>query len=89
MWTTSSSKLVKPGDGGGDCYSVQATPSISVVQGLVFSVIEHTLALPTFSGTQVDRVERIKNEAIKTILGCTRDTAIAARGCLLDMTTIC
>lgn len=54
-----------------------------------FSVIEHTLALPTFSGTQVDRVERIKNEAIKTILGCTRDTAIAARGCLLDMTTIC
>lgn len=58
-------------------------------EGLVFSVIEHTLALPTFSGTQVDRVERIKNEAIKTILGCTRDTAIAARGCLLDMTTIC
>ena len=48
-----------------------------MMQLVVLSVIDYGLGLLTLSNTQLERLERIQNEAMRTVLGCTRDTPIA------------
>jgi hypothetical protein len=57
-------------------------------QGLVLSVIEYALAILTLSRTQLERLERLQNEAMRIVLGCTRDTACRAMRYLLDIPTM-
>ena len=45
-------------------------------QQLIISVIEYGLGLLTVSKSQLERLERIQNAAMRLILGCTRDTPI-------------
>ena len=62
--------------------------SVILYQGLVLSVIEYALAIMTLSRTQIDRLERLQNEAMWIILACTRDTACRAMRYLLDIPTM-
>ena len=57
-------------------------------QGLVLSVIEYAMAILTLSPRQTERLDKIQNEAMRIILGCTRDTEIRAMRYLLDCPTI-
>ena len=61
---------------------------VLLYQGLVLSVIEYALPILTLSQTQIERLERIQNEAMRIILGCTKDTAVRAMRYLLDFPTI-
>jgi hypothetical protein len=47
-------------------------------QGLVLSVIEYALAILTHSRTQLEMLEKLQNEAMRIVLGCTRDTGCRA-----------
>src|SRR5579871_4129296 len=57
---------------------------VMLYQCLVLSGIEYGGAILTTSDTQMDRLERIQNEAMCIILGCTRDTPCVAMRYLLD-----
>ena len=57
---------------------------IILYQTLVLSVVEYGLGLLTLSKTQLQRLEVIQNEGMRTILGCTRDTSAEAMRYLLD-----
>ena len=46
------------------------------------------VTVKTLSHKQIERMERIQNEAMRIILGCTRDTACRAMRYLLDFPTI-
>jgi hypothetical protein len=61
---------------------------VLLYQGLVLSVIEYALAILTHSNTQIDKLERIQNEAMRIMLGCTRNTSCRAMTFLLDFPTI-
>jgi ribonuclease HI len=61
---------------------------VLLCQGLVFSVIDYALAILTISKTQTERLERIQNEAMRIILGCTGDTSTRAMRFLLDYPTM-
>ena len=51
---------------------------------LVVSCISYGLGILTLSKTQLQRLERIQNEAMRTILGCTRDTSVEAMRFVLN-----
>ena len=61
---------------------------ILLFQGLVLSPIEYALAILTVSPTQIGRLEKVQNEAMRIILGCTRDTSCVAMRYLLDFPTM-
>ncbi|MCG8431104.1 MAG: hypothetical protein MJA29_08015, partial [Candidatus Omnitrophica bacterium] len=61
---------------------------VLLVQMLVLSVMDYGLGLLTLSQTQIQRLERIQNEAMRAALGCTRDTPIACMRYLLDLPSI-
>ena len=56
-------------------------------QTLVLSVIEYGLGLLTLSKSQLGRLE-IQNEAMRAILGCTRDTSAEAMRYILGFPTM-
>ena len=57
-------------------------------QALVLSVIEYGFGTLTLSQSQLKRLEVIQNEAMRTILGCTRDTSAEAMRHILDLFTM-
>ena len=57
-------------------------------QSLVLSVIEYGFGLLTLSTAQLNRLEVIQNEAMRAILGCTRDTSAEAMRYLLNFPTM-
>ena len=57
-------------------------------QGIVLSCIEYACALLTISPTKTVRLERIQNEAMRIILGCTKDTPRVSMRFPLDLPTI-
>ena len=61
---------------------------VILYQTLILSVIEYGFGLLTLSKTQLSRLEVIQNEAMRAILGCTRDTSAEAMRYLLDFPTM-
>ena len=59
-----------------------------LLQVMVLSVIDYGLGLLTLSQTQVDRLEKVQNEAMRAVVVCTRDTPISAMRFLLDLPSI-
>ena len=57
-------------------------------QTLVLSVIEYGFGLMTLADTHLKRLDTIQNEAMRIILGCTRDTSAAAMRYYLDLPTM-
>ena len=57
----------------------------TLFQALVLSVIDYGLGLLTLSSSQLHRLNVIQNEGMRTILGCTRDTATDAMRYVLDL----
>ena len=57
-------------------------------QTLVLSVVENGFGLLTLSKTQLNRLEVIQNEAMRAILGCTRDTSAEAMRYILGFPTM-
>ena len=57
-------------------------------QTLVLSVVEYGFGLLTLSKTQLNRLEVIQNEAMRAILGCTRDTSAEAMRYILGFPTM-
>ena len=54
-------------------------------KALVLSVIDYGLGLLTLSATQLQRLEVLQNEGMRSILGCTRDTSTEAMRYVLDL----
>ena len=54
-------------------------------QTLVLSVIDYGFGVLTLSASQLRRLDVVQNEAMRTILGCTRDTSAEAMRYLLDL----
>ena len=54
-------------------------------KALVLSVIDYGFGLLTLSAAQLQRLEVIQNEGMRSILGCTRDTSAEAMRYLLDL----
>jgi hypothetical protein len=48
-------------------------------QGLLVSIVEYALAIQTLSNKRFERPKRIQNEAMRMILGCTRETSCEHR----------
>ena len=61
---------------------------VILFQSLVLSVIEYGFGLLTLSTAQLNRLEVVQNEAMRAILGCTRDTSAEAMRYLLNFPTI-
>ena len=59
-----------------------------MMQLVVMSVVDYGLGLLTLSKTQVGKLERVQNEAMRTVLGCTRDTPIACMRHILGLPSI-
>ena len=57
----------------------------TLFQSLVLSVIDYGFGLLTLSSSQLQRLDVIQNEGMRTILGCTRATATDAMRHLLDL----
>ncbi|MCP4266011.1 MAG: hypothetical protein GY777_10630, partial [Candidatus Brocadiaceae bacterium] len=57
-------------------------------QTLVLSVIEYGFGLLTLSKSHLNRLEVIQNEAMRAILGCTRDTSAEAMRYILGFPTM-
>merc|ERR1711963_539653 len=57
---------------------------VILFNSLVLSVIEYGFGLLTLSTAQLKRLEVIQNEAMRAILGCTRDTSANAMQYLLN-----
>lgn len=55
---------------------------------VVLSVIEYGLGILTLSRSQRERLERIQNEGIRIVLGCTRDTPIQTMRYMLGLLSI-
>ena len=55
---------------------------------LVLSVIDYGFGLMTLADTHLNRLDSIQNEAMRIILGCTRDTSAAAMRHYLDLPTM-
>ena len=60
----------------------------AMMQSLVLSSFDYGLGMLTLSKTQVDRMDTVQNEAMRTVLGCTRDTPIIAMRYLLDLPSV-
>ena len=54
-------------------------------QSLVLSVIDYGFGMLTLSACQLRRLDVVQNEAMRTILGCTRDTSAEAMRHILDL----
>lgn len=50
---------------------------VLLYMGSVLSMTEYVLAILTLSSTQTERLKRIKNEAMRAILECTRNTSLS------------
>ena len=59
-----------------------------MMQLVVLSVIDFGLGCLTLSGTQIQRLDRLQNEAMRAVLGCTRDTHIICMRYLLDLSSM-
>ena len=59
-----------------------------LLQTLVLFVIEYGFGLLTMSKSQLNRLEVIQNEAMRAILGCTRDTSAEAMRYILGFPTM-
>ena len=57
-------------------------------QALILSVINYVFGILTLSAAPLKRLESIKNEAMRTFLGCTKDTASEAMRYLLGFPTM-
>ena len=57
-------------------------------QSVILSVIDYGLDLTTLSQSNLLRLDRVQNEALRAILGTTKDTPIEAIGDLLDLPSI-
>ena len=51
---------------------------VTLYQALILSVINYGFGLLTLSAAQLKRLESIQNEAMRTILVCTKDTSAEA-----------
>jgi ribonuclease HI len=59
-----------------------------MMQLVVMSVIDFGLGCLTLSNRQTQRLDRLQNEAMRAVLGCTRDTHIICMRYLLDLPSI-
>ena len=59
-----------------------------MMQLVVLSIIDYGLGCLTLSATQIGKLEKIQNEAIRAVTGCTRDTPIICMRYLLDLSSI-
>ena len=57
-------------------------------QTLVLSVVEYGFGLLTLSKSQLGRLKVIQNEAMRAILGCTKDTSAEAMRYILGFPTM-
>ena len=57
-------------------------------QTLVLSVVDYGFGLLTLSKSQLGRLEVIQNEAMRAILGCTKDTSAEAMQYILGFPTM-
>ena len=55
---------------------------------LVLSVIDYGLGLLSLSTRQIFRLEKVQNAGMRIVLGCTRDTSVAAMRYTLGLTSI-
>ena len=51
----------------------------------MLSVIDYGFGILTLSASQLRRLDVVQNEAMRTILGCTRDTSAEAMRHILDL----
>ena len=61
---------------------------VLLFQAIVLSPIEYALSILTFSATQIERLEKVQNEAMRIILGCTKDKPCVTMRLLLDFPTM-
>ena len=54
-------------------------------QTLVLSVIDYGFGLLTLSKSQLERLDGIQNQGMRTILGCTRNTSCEAKRYMLGL----
>ena len=59
-----------------------------MLQLVVLSVIDYGLGCLTLSESQIQRLDRLQNAAMRAVLGCTKDTHIVCMRYLLDLPSI-
>lgn len=59
-----------------------------MLQLVVLSVIDYGLGCLTLSDTQIAKLDRVQNEAMRAVLGCTKDTPILCMRYLLGLSGI-
>ena len=67
---------------------IQQHVLVLLMQLVVFSVFDYGLGMLTLNKTQVERLERLQNAAMRAVLGCTMDTHVITMRYLLDLTSI-
>ena len=67
------------------CMNMPQRILLILYQTLVLSVVDYGFGLLTLSKTQLERLEVIQNQGMRTILGCTRDTSCEAMRHVLDL----
>ena len=63
----------------------RTTSSVPLYQSVILSVIDYGLGLTTLSQSNLLKLDRVQNEAMRVILGTTKDTPIEAMRYLLGL----
>ena len=71
-----------------DALGRSAEIQLILFRTLVLSVIDYGFGLMTLADAHLNRLDSIQNEAMRIILGCTRDTSAAAMRHYLDLPTM-
>ncbi|RUS78680.1 hypothetical protein EGW08_013568 [Elysia chlorotica] len=67
---------------------IQQNVLFVMFQLLILSVLDYGLGCLTLSEANLLKLERLQNEAMRTVLGCTRDTHIICMRFLLDLSSV-
>ena len=59
-----------------------------MLQLVVLSIADYGLGCLTLSANQMKKLDRVQNEAMRAVLGCTRDTPVVCMRYLLDLSSM-
>ena len=71
---TAFAHFASPPEGNGGAKDIEQRRLFLLYKGVVLSVIDYGLGLPTMAQTNLLKLDRVQNEAMRVILGTTKDT---------------
>ena len=82
---TAFAHFASPPEGNGGAKDIEQRRLFLLYKGVVLSVIDYGLGLTTMAQTNLLKLDRVQNEAMRVILGTTKDTPIETTRFMQDL----